>query len=141
MFNKLYELEQLRDNWDATLRETQAMLFFGLQAPFAQLKKEFEVWKVENSDIDIHLEQILVYFLFTYFPGAVYDGEVFAKAQMAVYCTWMIELLWMGRWLRNGRTIEREEMTELLYQFSREIEHSDDNLETLDCIMAKKWIL
>lgn len=141
LFNKLYELEQLRDNWDATLRESQTMLFFGLQTPYAQLRKEFEEWKSMHSDIDIHLEQIGVYFLFTYFPGAVYDGEVFAKAQMAIYCTWMIELLWMGRWLLNGRKLKQDEMTELVYRFSREIEHSDENLKHLDKIMKKKWIL
>ena len=87
------------------------------------------------------MEQILVHFLFTYFPGSVYDGQLFAKAQMAVYCTWMIELLWMARWIMNGKTLDREEMTELLYRFSREIEHSDENLECLDEMMIRKWLL
>lgn len=87
------------------------------------------------------MEQILVYFIFTYFPGSVYDGQLFAKAQMAVYCTWMIESLWMARWIKNGKNICLEEMTELLYRFSREIEHSDENLEALDKIMRKKWLI
>ncbi|MBQ8518626.1 MAG: hypothetical protein IJ455_03335 [Agathobacter sp.] len=60
---------------------------------------------------------------------------------MAVYCTWMIELLWMAKWLTNGKKLNLEEMTELLYRFSREIEHSDENLETIDQIMIKKWLI
>ena len=82
-----------------------------------------------------------MYFLFTYFPGAVYDGEVFSKAQMSVYLTWMVELIWMARWLSNGKKLCFEEMTELLYRFSREVEHSDDNLKKIDKMMEKKWIL
>lgn len=141
MFSKLYELELLRDDWNVTLHKTQDMLFFTLKENYSELRKEFDAWKQDNPQIDIHLEQILVYFLFTYFPGAVYDGEVFAKAQMSVYCTWMVEELWMAQWLMNGKTIYIEEMTELVWRFSREIEHSDENLNSLDEIMQKKWLL
>ncbi len=74
----------------------------------------------ENINIEIHLEQLLVYFLFTYFPGAVYDGEIYAKVQLAVYCVWMIWEIWMVRWLKNEKFLELEEMTKLVYRFSRE---------------------
>lgn len=141
MFDKLYKLELLRDDWSDILHKTQDMLFFTMQESYAELRNGFLDWKKENPDIDIHLEQIFVYFLFTYFPGAVYDGKIFAKAQMAVYCTWMVELLWMARWLMNGKQLNLEEMTELLYRFSREVEHSDINLTKLDKMMEKKWIL
>ncbi len=141
MFDKLYKLEVLRDDWSDILHKTQDMLFFTMQENYADLRKIFVEWKKENPNIDIHLEQIFVYFLFTYFPGAVYDGKIFAKTQMAVYCTWMVELLWMARWLMNGKQLNLEEMTELLYRFSREVEHSDENLIKLDKMLEKKWII
>lgn len=141
MFPLLYELELLRDEWNGLLHKSQDMLFFTMQDEYAQIKAEFEQWKQKHSDTEVHLEQIMVYFLYTYFPGSVYDGQLFAKVQMAVYCTWMIELLWMARWLMNGKNLRLDEMTELLYRFSREIEHSDENLESLDKMMVKKWIL
>lgn len=141
MFPLIYDLELLRDEWDELLHRSQDMLFFTTQESFGQLKTEFDQWKHEHPDMEIHLEQIMVYFLYTYFPGSVYDGQLFAKAQMAVYCTWMIELLWMARWLMNGKAITLDEMTELLYRFSREIEHSDENLEKLDEMMIKKWLI
>lgn len=141
MFEKLYKLEVLRDDWKDILHNTQNMLFFTMQESYGDLRKSFVAWKQEHPEIDIHLEQIFVYFLFTYFPGAVYDGEVFSKAQMSVYLTWMVELIWMARWLSNGKKLCFEEMTELLYRFSREVEHSDDNLKKLDKMMEKKWIL
>lgn len=141
MFDKLYRLELLREDWNDILHKSQDMLFFTMQESYADLRKGFVAWKQEKPNIDIHLEQIFVYFLFTYFPGAVYDGEVFAKAQMAVYCTWMMELLWMAKWLSNGKQLNLEEMTELVYRFSREIEHSDENLLKLDKMMEKKWLI
>lgn len=141
MFEKLYKLEVLRENWLETLHKTQEGLFDKTKGNYAQTKKEFYAWKEANPDMDIHLEQILVYFLFTYFPGAVYDGEVFAKAQMSVYLTWMVELLWMARWISNEKKLDLNEMIELLYRFSREVEHSDENLKKIDRIMEKKWLL
>lgn len=141
VFPLIYKLELLREEWDALLHKSQDMLFFSMKENFGQLKQEFDLWKSENLETEIHLEQIMVYFLYTYFPGSVYDGQLFAKAQMAVYCTWMIELLWMAKWLMNGKKLDLEEMTELLYRFSREIEHSDENLEKLDTMMRKKWLI
>ncbi len=141
MLDKLYKLEFLREDWEKVLHSTQNNLFFTMQESYAQLRKEFELYKQENPDVDIHLEQIFVYFLFTYFPGAVYDGEIFAKAQMSVYCTWMVELLWMAHWISNGKVLDKQKMTQLLYQFSREVEHSDENLKKLDKMMEKKYIL
>lgn len=141
MFEKLYKLEVLRDDWEDVLHKTQNTLFFTMQESYGELRREFETYKQEHPEIDIHLEQILVYFLFTYFPGAVYDGMVFAKAQMAVYCVHMVELLWMAEWISSGRHLEKQKMTELLYRFSREVEHSDDNLKKLDKMMEKKCFI
>ena len=137
----IYDLEILRDAWHELLKKSQETLFGANEDAFIENKREFDLWKKEKTDMDIHIEQILVYFLYTYFPGSVYDGQLFAKAQMSVYCAWMIELLWMARWLMNGKTLALEEMTELLYRFSREIEHSDENLEALDAMMIKKWLI
>ena len=157
LFGKLYDLEFLKEDWYVLLRETE-MLLYGSRENcekssynkkeaktgkeiYKELQKEFTLWADEKLDMEIHLEQLLVYFLFTYFPGAVYDGEVFAKVQMAVFCTWMIKKLWSARWIRNEKALELEEMTELVYRFSREVEHSDDNLKKVEKLMEKKWIL
>lgn len=146
LFEKLYDLEFLKEDWYVLLRETE-MLLYGRsdkvisKEEYQVVCKEFREWADRQVNRDIHLEQLLVYFLFTYFPGAVYDGEIYAKVQMAVYCTWMIEKLWMARWICNEKSLELEEMTELVYRFSREVEHSDDNLKKVEKLMEKKWFL
>lgn len=141
MFPLIYELELLREEWDALLKKSQKALGLSTEGEFSNYKREFELWKKTEPNMEIHLEQILLYFLYTYFPGSVYDGQLFAKAQMSIYCTWMIELLWMARWIMNDKKLNLEEMTELLYRFCREIEHSDENLEKLDEMMIKKWLI
>ena len=140
MFQHLYELELLRNEWGILLQETEDLLYRD-RKEYKVLWDEFSVFCRVDKDIEIHLEQLLVYFLFTYFPGAVYDGEIYAKVQLAVYCVWMIYELWMARWLKNEKTLNLEEMTELVYRFSREVEHSDLNLKTVERIMEKKWLL
>ena len=141
IFPLLFELETLREDWDELLHKSQEVLLFSTDNPYGKKKLEFEKFKREHSDVEVQIEQIVVYFLYTYFPGSVYDGQLFAKAQMAVYCTWMIELLWMARWITNKENLSQGEKEELFYRFCREIEHSDKNLEKLDKMMKKKWLL
>ena len=141
LFWKLYELEVLRDEWEVLLQETESLLYHADMAQYEKDDKAFGEWKKANPDMDIHLEQLLVYFLFTYFLGAVYDGEVYAKTQMAVYCVWMIEEIWKARWILNEESLSLEEMTEIVYRFSREVEHSDVNLKQVEAWMEKKYFL
>ena len=167
MFKHLYELELLKEEWGILLKETEDLLYQDKEA-YVKNKEEFEGYlKITESaerqkcketesntisrnndtniptkiNVSIHLEQLLVYFLFTYFPGAVYDGEIYAKVQLALYCVWMIWEIWMARWLKNEKFLDLEEMTELVYRFSREVEHSDLNLREIEKILNKKWFL
>ena len=143
IFKHLFELELLREEWGILLKETEDLLYQDEEA-YDKNKEEFQNYLANaetSSNISIHLEQLLVYFLFTYFPGAVYDGEIYAKVQLAVYCVWMIWEIWMARWLKNEKSLDLEEMTELVYRFSREVEHSDLNLRKVEEILSKKWFL
>ena len=141
LFEKQYKLELLKEEWDMLLQESEVLLYAKGEAHYEKVRKEFAAWAKTQADIEIQLEQLLVYFLFTYLPGAVYDGEVYAKVQMAVYLCWMIYELWMARWLKNEQSIEQDEIIDLVYRFSREVEHSDENLKQVEKWMAKKYFL
>jgi lysine-N-methylase len=77
-----------------------------------------------------------VYWIYTYFCGAVYDGEIFAKVKMAVVCTLLIHELDMGAYLKNGRVFCLEDQIDICYRFSRELEHSDLNLNAFEDLLA-----
>lgn len=132
-FRKLYELELLRKDWDMLLMETEEILYAGGKKMYHELSAQFETWQREQMpEMEIQLEQLMVYFLFTYFCGAVYDEKIYAKAKMAADSVFLIAELWKARWARNGKMLDVSEMTELVYRYSREIEHSDKNLGIME---------
>ena len=141
LFEKQYQLELLREEWDMLLQEAEVLLYGKGAAHYEEVRRAFEAWIKTESDLTIQIEQLLVYFLFTYLPGAVYDGEVYAKVQMAVYLTWMIYELLMARWQKNNGILSQEEIVDITYCFSREVEHSDENLKLVEKWMKKKIFL
>lgn len=131
MLKSLHRLEVLNEHWPNLLLETEAILYMNGTGHYKEACRAFL-----NNKVMIQLEQLLVYFISTYFCGAVYDGEVLAKAQMSAVCTGQIFDLWLARYIENGNVISEEEKIELLYRYSREIEHSDENLKMIEKIMV-----
>lgn len=74
--------------------------------------------------LPMEVENLLLYFLYRYPLRAVWDGLVLEKVLLAVYAVETIFRLAAGK---PGSL--REKMTECAILFSREIEHSPDNLE------------
>ena len=132
MLKSLHRLEVLNEHWPDLLLETEAILYMNGAEYYKEASQAFL-----DDTIQIQLEQLLVYFISTYFCGAVYDGEALAKAQMSAVCTGQIFDLWLARYIENGYTISEEEKIELLYRYSREIEHSDKNLKIMEDVMVK----
>ena len=84
--------------------------------------------------MDIFLEQIIVYFISIYLLGAVYDDNISGKVNACVGHAVELYMLLMARWFRNGETLSVDDLIELSYRYSREIEHSDDNLEQVEVL-------
>ena len=126
-------MELLRKDWEYQLNEAEILLFSYGTDGYWMIQKEFYRWvRLQNEterdwDWDILCEQLMVYFIFTYFCGAVYDGEVFVNMQMAAAS---ISILWdllAVRWLKNEKSLDAEDVKEVVYRYSRELEHSDEN--------------
>ena len=83
-------------------------------------------------DIEILFEQILVYFLFVYVCGAVYDDSLISKVRMAVLATESISLLSMAAFFANGQSLSHETILRITVHFCRELEHSDENLDLVE---------
>ena len=133
LFKDLWKLELLRGDWEMQLAEAQYNLFGKGEQGYAQLLKKFKLWIQEESDINwsVIAEQLMVYYVFTYFCGAVYDERIFMNLQMAVGCTEIIWNLLAARWVKNDGILDMEDVVEITYRFSRELEHSDNNLKKI----------
>lgn len=131
MFENLRQFELLKKDWKSLLNETEILLFSYGKNSYRKIHSEFYEWMRSRGEQDwswdIFSEQLMVYFLFTYFCGAVYDGEIFVNVQMAVACVSLIWDLLAARWLKNEKHLDREDVKEMVYRFSRELEHSDEN--------------
>lgn len=144
MISKLYELERLSEHWEYHLEETWHILFDKKALGYYEMHKEFIKWcKTEKQknwtmsqediiDIEIIIEQLMVYFVYTYFCGAVYDGYVLSKINMIVLSVFCIYEMLVARWYKNEKYLDMEDIELIVYRYSRELEHSDDNLEKLE---------
>ena len=47
---------------------------------------------------------------------------------MAAAYVYLVKEMLTAKWALNNKTLEREEIIEVVYRFSRELEHSDNNL-------------
>lgn len=158
------DLELLYDDWENVLIESQELLFGGGEETFTENRRLFEAWWRSNCEVtgchlgqksdiaesvvtednviegehrmtmDIFLEQIIVYFISIYLLGAVYDDNISGKVNACVGHAVELYMLLMARWLRNGETLSADDLIELSYRYSREIEHSDENLEQVEVL-------
>ena len=87
---------------------------------------------INSFSIDIIFEQLLVYFIFTYFCGAVYDDNVLGKIHLTLNSVFYLYEMMVVRWFQNGRTLSLQDVVEIAYRYSRELEHSDLNLEKME---------
>ncbi len=132
----LPEFEVLKKEWTGFVQESLEMLYGDGEAEYKKVIRNFEdFWK----DWEIEAEQLLVYWVFTYFCGAVYDGDVFTKMKMAVAATLFIRDL-DAACLKKKEDFTKEDQIEICYRYSRELEHSDLNLNKMEELLAEKEI-
>lgn len=128
------KLEVLKKDWPDILEKLEKALFEQGSDGYCENRECFRKEVLEQHH---WTEQLMVYFVFTYFCGAVYDERAYAKMKMAVVSTLLIEELAQGIWQRNGKTLDFMEFVDIAHRYSREVEHSDDNLNVLEKTVEK----
>ena len=138
VFAMIRKLELLQPEWKQMRTETSRILFADGWRGYRNLHEEFARAKVKGFDREILAEQLLVYFIFTYFCGGVYDEKIFVNAQMAAGSVSLIWDFLAARWLKNEKTLDQEDVIEVIYRYSRELEHSDKNLKKMWRLLEKQ---
>ena len=117
LFVILNHLEVLRDDWKGYVKEAKNMLLESELS--AEQRKEFESVFTEKI-----MEQMMVYFVFTYFCGAVYDEQAYGKLKFAVAGCILIRALAKGVFLKNG-TLEFSDVAEAARRYAREVDKKE----------------
>ena len=110
-----------------------------------------------GTRMELLREQIMVYFVFGYFCGAVYNENPYGKMKLAVAATILVEEMLMAEWLQEkqqggsvaavpsgirgkvaAEALPEEQIVNLVHCFSREVEHSDENRGLLEDELVKR---
>lgn len=140
IFGRLYELEHLNDDWEGYLEQCWQTLYQGGAEKYLVMHRDFgeycsQDYIKKQYDPEVILEQLLVYFVFTYFCGAVYDYNVLGKVDMSLMSVYNIYEMLTAKWAEQGKRLSMKDVERIVYLYSRELEHSDANLEHLENII------
>ena len=129
-------LERLRPEWDQVLDGVEKWLYGSGEEHYRHICEEFHKMygslsrhKEEWENLG---EQLLIFFVYTYFCGAVYDDMVCSKMELALFSVRWIQEFLMVRWLEDGKMLSMQDVEEISWRYAREVEHSDDNLNALE---------
>lgn len=134
MMEALNRLEVLNPQFSELVQESRRILY---QRGNIWYQSQFQLFWENVSEYGIVLEQLMVYFVFTYFCGAVYDENAYTKMKMAVISTLFLREWMMAAWIKRGKKLDRSEIVKLSYRYSRELEHSDLNLNIMEEMLGK----
>lgn len=133
---KLFEiqnrLETLQDDWKPQLEETVKHI---TECSSRNKNKEpvpgFTALFTDNT-----AEQLLVYFVFTYFCGAVYNYNAYGKMKFAFAGMILIREVLRAQWRADPKGTGRTDLIRTAYRYSREIEHSDFNKVLMEDLLS-----
>lgn len=90
---------------------------------------------------EYEFEHILVYYIFNYFLGAAYDHDAFTKVKFAVVSYLVILELDIAFWLKKQKEFLYEDQVLVAHAYSKEVEHSYNNFESLQLVLSAHPIL
>ncbi len=133
MLEQFFKLEVLRDSWPQLLERT-------IENVGNQWIEMRWIKSSKDADLDIVTEHLMVYFIFTYFCGAVYDQEAHTKMKFAVIGTLVILEIAKTLWAEDTQAGKMAAILEAAKLYSREVEHSDENIELLEKLSRREGV-
>lgn len=139
-FTYFYRLERLRPEWGDVLQETWDNLYDKGYDHYREIRRSFLKECEKDSKWSVFLENLMMFFVYTYFCGAVYDDWIYSKVAFSVFSTRYIQEFVMCSFYLTDKKINWQHATELAYRYAREIEHSDENLDSLEEWLQQKGV-
>ena len=109
LINDYYEMFNATDD----KKENLKLLF--------EKEREFNIFLKDYENI---LENLLIYLIYGYFMLALYSKDLNKQVNKVIIIYSMIKMLLLGRWYKNNKKLEEEDFVEVIYVFSRVIEHN-----------------
>ena len=116
LINDYYEMFNATDD----KKENLKLLF--------EKEREFNIFLKDYENI---LENLLIYLIYEYFMVALYSEDLNKQVNKVIITYSMIKMLLLGRWFKNNKELEEDDLVEVFYVFSRVIEHSSTFLNKI----------
>lgn len=123
-------LENITASWP--VRRERCIRFLENKKIYKGVHEKFLYYKEKNRYLYVNL---MIYFLYVYFLGAVYDQKVYGKVKLAVVSCLAVQEMAEAVLAEKG-FLEEKDIIREAYIYSREIEHSDTNLEGMEEILT-----
>lgn len=159
LYEALEKLEPLHHHWPDHRAKMKQTLYENGKSEYDRQREAFRASEM-GERVELFLEQLMVYFVFTYFCGAVYNENAYGKYKFSLACTMLLEDMAQAVWVQRGKHEEKaqnldraervkknsdatdaEEMelwlADLVHRFCREVEHSEENLNALEDALTK----
>ncbi len=140
LFETQEQWEYLTNMWPVRLQEAKEVLFPEHTEDLASSttqQADNPATRPYAALTDIQLEQIITYFIYTYFCGSAYDEYYYGQAQLAVVAAYQIKALVLAQCIIEKRQLSLEEICPIVYQYSRELEHSSSNVLLMEELMEE----
>ncbi|MBE6072549.1 MAG: flagellar protein FliB [Clostridium butyricum] len=129
-FQVYKSLEHIDESWPKIV-DHAFEYFYKLHNDYEFYSDNHKKFDEYYKDKEYEYEHLIVYFIFRYFMKAVYDYDVLAKVKLAVVSYLIIKELDVVRYIDNKGKLTKEDQIDLMHMYSKDIEHSEDNLEEL----------
>lgn len=129
-FRVYKSLEHIDENWPKIVDHTFEY-FYKLHDDYKFYIDKHNEFNKYYKEKEYEYEHLIVYFIFRYFMKAVYDYDVLAKVKLAVVSYLIIKELDVVRWIDNKDNLTKQDQIDLMHMYSKDIEHSEDNLDEL----------
>ena len=127
-------LENINDKWPKMVEEVIDILYKDLSCEeYLCYKKEFDSY---IKSMDYAYEHLLVYFVYAYVLGGVYDYNIQGMIKFSVISTLIIKEMCYAHWLKKDKNLSMDDLVNYAYLYSRQVEHSDNNVLCLEGIFT-----
>lgn len=94
---------------------------------FYKISEEFDIFYKDNKAF----ENYIVYYLFHYYMVAYDEGNIHKYIVVMIEAYSIMKLFALVRWFNNGFQLSDEDLIDILYSYSREIEHGNNTMSEL----------
>lgn len=124
------KLENISESWPEIINRTIECLH-GVNCNSQFYADQYAYFMDYYSDKLYEFENLMIYFMFRYYMKAVYDQDLYSKVKLAVASFLMIQEMDVTTWIDKEGKFDVTDQIDIMHLYSKEIEHSDYNLEKL----------